>query len=151
MEGKDEAEEAVDGFEPLPDEQQQPAEALSQSHAKPSYAFVAVLTTLLLAYTDQSLTGGNMVPTEKHLTSCLLRMTTLYCSRRRCVCDRCALRTRLHCTLHKLSPCVCTVLQRACQRSMHASLLCVHLCAVLGANASCSQVGTCQRHSACLS
>ena len=59
---KDETEEAVDGFQPLPNEQQQPAEALPQSPAKPSYAFVAVLTTLLLAYTDQSLTGRKWLP-----------------------------------------------------------------------------------------
>ena len=57
---KDENEKAVDGFEPLPDEQEQPAEPLPQSPSKPSYAFVAVLTTLLLAYTDQSLTGGTL-------------------------------------------------------------------------------------------
>ena len=60
---KDEGEEAVDGFEPLPDEQEQPAEALPQRPSKPSYAFVAVLTTLVLAYTNQSLTGGTFAPT----------------------------------------------------------------------------------------
>ena len=53
----DEAEEAVDGFEPLPDEQDQPEEASAPAPSKPSYAFVAVLTTLLLAYTNKSLTG----------------------------------------------------------------------------------------------
>ena len=55
----DEAEEAVDGFEPMPDEQQQdqPGEAPTHAPLKPSYAFVAVLTTLLLAYTNKSLTG----------------------------------------------------------------------------------------------
>lgn len=54
---REEAEEALDGFEPLPDEQEQPAESQSQPSSKPSYAFVAVLTTLLLAYTNTSLTG----------------------------------------------------------------------------------------------
>ena len=54
---REEAEEALDGFEPLPDEQEQPAESQSQPSFKPSYAFVAVLTTLLLAYTNTSLTG----------------------------------------------------------------------------------------------
>ena len=53
----DEAEEAVDGFEPLSDEQDEPEEAPAHAPSKPSYAFVAVLTTLLLAYTNKSLTG----------------------------------------------------------------------------------------------
>ena len=75
---KDEAKEAVDGFEPLPAEQQQPAEALPQSPSKPSYAFVAVLTTLLLAYTDQSLTGGEIAPdlsSAAHVSSLLVTQT----------------------------------------------------------------------------
>ena len=54
---REEAEGALDGFEPLPDEQEQPAESQSQPSFKPSYAFVAVLAIVLLAYTNTSLTG----------------------------------------------------------------------------------------------
>ena len=53
----DDAEEAVDGFQSFPAEQEQPLQAHQRAPSKPSYAFVAVLTTLLLAYTNTSLTG----------------------------------------------------------------------------------------------
>lgn len=51
------AEEDVDGFQSVPDQQEQPSQAHQRAPSKPSYAFVAVLTTLLLAYTNTSLTG----------------------------------------------------------------------------------------------
>ena len=53
----DDADEAVDGFQSFTGQQEQPSQAQQRPPSKPSYAFVAVLTTLLLAYTNTSLTG----------------------------------------------------------------------------------------------
>ena len=53
----DEAEEAADGFQTFPDQQERPSQAHQRAPSKPSCAFVAVLTALLLAYTNTSLTG----------------------------------------------------------------------------------------------